>query len=329
MRDTVAEALGDRDVAVGSVTRLSGGASRTTWSLVAHGSDGSRRPLVLQLGPDPATLPEDLEPDDQRITMVTEGRLVAAAGRHGVPTAPVLGSGDVDGPFGRPHLLTGHVAGETIAPRILRDDRYADARARLTGQLGAAAGALHGVPVDEVPGVAEVDPVRRYREVLDELGWPSPTFELAFRFLEREGRPDRVDPVLVHGDLRLGNVIVDDTGLAAVIDWELARLGQPGEDLGWMCVRAWRFGAPGPVAGLGERAELLAAYGKATGRTPTLDELRWFEVLGTLMWGVMCMTQASRHLSGTITSMEHAAIGRRVAENEHDLLDLITQGSSR
>ena len=135
--------------------------------------------------------------------------------------------------------------------------------------------------------------------------------------------PPPRDPVLVHGDFRLGNLIVGPEGLRAVLDWELTHVGNPAEDLGWLCVKAWRFGAGPPVAGLGSREELLAAYRAAGGPDISLAELRWWEILGTLRWGVICLTQAWAHLSGAHRSVELAAIGRRVCEQEWDLLLLL------
>jgi len=121
----------------------------------------------------------------------------------------------------------------------------------------------------------------------------------------------------------LGNVIVDGDGLAAVLDWELAHVGDPMEDLGWLCVKAWRFGGRAPVAGLGEYGDLFDAYSEASGRAVDPEIVRWWEVLGTLKWGIMCIMQANAHLTGTSRSHELAAIGRRVCENEHDLLALM------
>ncbi len=151
------------------------------------------------------------------------------------------------------------------------------------------------------------------------LGEPHPAFELAFRWLA-EHRPPPAGEAIVHGDFRLGNVIVDGDGLAAVLDWELAHVGDPMEDLGWLCVKAWRFGGRGPVAGLGEYGDLFDAYGEASARAVDPEVVRWWEVLGTLKWGIMCIMQANAHLTGASRSHELAAIGRRVCENEHDLL---------
>ena len=117
--------------------------------------------------------------------------------------------------------------------------------------------------------------------------------------------------------------MVDESGLAAVLDWELAHIGDPLEDLGWLCVRAWRFGSGRPVAGLGEYEDLIGAYSEASGIDISAKDVLWWEVLGTLKWGIMCITQASSHLTGMTRSHELAAIGRRVCENEWDLLQLL------
>jgi hypothetical protein len=182
--------------------------------------------------------------------------------------------------------------------------------------------AVHRIPTDAVDGLSAPDPVNQFRDVLDGLGEPHPAFELGFRWLDAN-RPPSNDPRVVHGDLRLGNLLVGRDGLRAILDWELAHLGDPMEDLGWFCVRAWRFGSRLPAGGVSTREVLTAAYEGAGGEPVDLDALRWWETLGTLKWGVMCIMQAWGHLSGASRSMEHATIGRRVCENEWDVLDLL------
>src|SRR6266700_3195933 len=194
------------------------------------------------------------------------------------------------------------------------------ARTVLAGQLGAFAAGLHAI---EPPGdFPHPDPVADLRSTLAGLGGYSPVFELALSALEADPPPAR-GPVTVHGDLRLGNLIIGHDSLRAVIDWELVHAGNPAEDLGWLCVKAWRFGAAAPAAGVGTREELVAAYRAAGGADISLDELRWWEILGTLRWGVICMSQAWAHLSGAHRSVELAAIGRRICEQEWDLLLLL------
>ena len=222
--------------------------------------------------------------------------------------------------LGTPGMVMRRVEGETIARRILRDERFTAARRVLVGQLGQFAARLHALDVPAL--LPEPDPVAILREQLDGFGRPSEVFELALAELERDRPPVR-GPVLVHGDFRLGNLIVGPDGLRAVLDWELAHAGNPAEDLGWLCVKAWRFGVEPAVAGMGSREDLLAAYRAAGGPDISLAELRWWEILGTLRWGVICLTQAWAHLSGAHRSVELAAIGRRVCEQEWDLLLLL------
>lgn len=287
---------------VTSPTRLSGGASRETWRFDADG-----RPLILQR--QRAGADRD---------MTTEAALLRAAARHGVPVPAVVADSSDPAVLGAPFMVLERLEGETIARKILRDEQYVAARAALPAQLGAALAGLHRIDPAEVPGLPATDQVVQYRELLDTLGQPHPTFELVFRWLE-DHRPPAGPPAVVHGDFRLGNVMVGPDGLTGVLDWELAHLGDPMEDLGWLCVRAWRFGGRKPVAGLGEYAELFEAYAAASGRAVDPAVVRWWEVLGTLKWGVMCILQAHSHLAGLSRSHELAAIGRRVCENEYDL----------
>ncbi len=298
VEQTLVDALSASEVT--SVVRLTGGASRQTWRASVDGN------LVIA---------QRQQPESER-DMLVEAAVLRAAEVGNVPAPRVLAC--VEAPDGVVTLITGFVAGETIARRLLRDDDYAVARERLAGQMARAMARLHCVDVATVHGLERFDVLGLYRDQLDQHGEPHPTFELALRWLERH-RPDDDRTCIVHGDFRLGNVIVDEEGLAAVIDWELAHLGNPLQDLGWACVPAWRFGSPLPAAGVGTREQLLAAYNSEAGTAYTADDLRWWEVFGILRWGVMCITQAQRHLSGSTRSHELAAIGRRVCENEHDL----------
>lgn len=96
------------------------------------------------------------------------------------------------------------------------------------------------------------------------------------------------------------------------------------EDLGWLCVNSWRFGNRDlPVGGFGSREALFSAYEAATGQSVDPERVRFWEVFGTLRWGVMCLYLAFGHLDGSERSVERAAIGRRVSETEIDLLQLL------
>lgn len=294
--------------AVTDLRRLSGGASRETWTFTAGGER-----LVLQ---------RTREGGLRRLEV--EVAVLRAAAAAGVPVPEVVVDGSTSDALERPFMVVREVPGETIARKILRDDEHAHARAVLPRQLAHAAARLHGIDTVSIEGLVADDQVAQYRTVLDESGEAHPVFEAAFRWLEMN-RPPAATTRLVHGDFRLGNVIVGPGGLAAVLDWELVHLGDPMEDLGWLCVRAWRFGSRAPVAGLADYDTLLDAYAEVTGVRPTREQLRWWEVLGTLKWGIMCIVQSQTHLRGVVRSHELAAIGRRVCENEYDLLTLLDE----
>jgi aminoglycoside phosphotransferase (APT) family kinase protein len=318
-----------RGATVEGLTLMSGGASKETWSFDAVGADGERTELVLRRNP-PG------RPADPAGTYL-EARALSLAHGAGLPVPEMLVMSEGPG-WGTPGMVMRRIPGETIARKILRDETYARARGVLVRQLAQFAAGLHAAAVPE--GFPQPDPLAGLRDQLAAFaqvsqhgtgqhgtgqhgtGQHSDVFELALDWLAANPPPDRA-PVLLHGDFRLGNLIVGPEGLRAVLDWELTHLGNPAEDLGWLCVKAWRFGAGPPVAGVGSREELLAAYRDAGGAGISLDELRWWEVLGTLRWGIICMSQAWTHLSGAYRSVELATIGRRVAEQEWDLLLLL------
>ena len=148
-------------------------------------------------------------------------------------------------------------------------------------------------------------------------------FDLALRWLAAHDPGPPAEVTLVHGDFRHGNLIIGPDGVRAVLDWELAHLGDPMEDLGWICVNSWRFGEiDKPVGGFGSREELFAGY-EETGRTVERSRVKFWEVMGTLRWGVMCCGMMQRFRTGPDHSMERAMIGRRASETEIDLLRLL------
>jgi aminoglycoside phosphotransferase (APT) family kinase protein len=281
---------------------LLGGASRETWSFRLDG-----RRLVLRRDPPGAP---------RHGGMPIEAALLRAAHDGGVPVPEVLASG-------ADFVVLTWVDGEAIARRILRDEQYAPARAGLIPQLANAIARIHRIDPTTLVGLpTDEDAVATQRALLDRLGEPHPAIELGLRWLAAH-RPAPTGRTVVHGDFRLGNWLVDASGLAAVLDWELAHLGDPAEDLGWMCVRSWRFGSRLPVGGVATRDELLTAYRAAGGASVDEATLHWWEVYGTVRWAVICIQQAAAHLTGAIRSVELAAIGRRVGEVELDLLELI------
>jgi aminoglycoside phosphotransferase (APT) family kinase protein len=305
--------LGAGGVTIENLRALTGGASRTTWAFDAV-TGSRRRPLILRIGP----------PDDVHAGMELEARVQAAAAAAGAPVPHVLIATDSLAALGNPFLICDEIAGETIVRRIQRR-LDAPGRARLLRQCADALAAIHRADAHD-PTLSHEDQLTQWRERLDAIGDTTATFEWAFRWLEAH-RPEPSAPVLVHGDYRMGNLIVDGSRLAAVLDWELVHVGAAHEDLAWFCIRAWRFGAPAGLGagGLGSVETFLRAYEEAGGATVDRVAFHWWLVLATLRWGVICRYQAERHLSGQFRSVELAAIGRRVCETEWDLLDLLEE----
>ncbi|MBJ7518316.1 MAG: phosphotransferase family protein [Solirubrobacteraceae bacterium] len=285
----------------GPPRRLSGGASRETWKGTASTGDD----FIVQVRRG-ASLGEETD----------EAELLRAAAAAGVRAPKVLAEGGDDPVLGT-YTITTCLPG-TEDPRWILSDDDAPDPAALLGDLAAALAAVHTVDLDD-SGLQPADQLVLLRHLHHGLGQPHPVFDLAFRRLEAT-RPTSTETTVVHGDFRLGNLLVDETGLTGVLDWELAHLGDPASDLGWLCVRAWRFGRPDrPAAGLGSRAALLDAYERASGRRVAPETLAWWELLATLRWGIITVQQAFSQRD----SLEHAVIGRRTAEVEWDLLDLL------
>lgn len=313
----VAPALG-AVLEVGSIERLSGGASRQSFAASVRLASGQRE-LVVQRKRRGAL----------GASMTDEAALVRAAGEAGVPVAEVLAATDDPAPLGGGAMVVARVGGEALAQTILREDRFAGARASLLVEAATALAAIGRI--DPAAGglgwLRNDDPLELLAALHRGLGRAQPVVELALRWLERNRPAPTLRTTVVHGDFRLGNLVVDPTGegpaLAAVLDWELAHLGDPAEDLAWACVKAWRFGSGAPALGIGSVDGWVAAYEAAGGEPTDRDRLRWWLVYGTLRWAIICELQAAAHLGGIVDSVELAVLGRRVAESEHDLLGLL------
>jgi aminoglycoside phosphotransferase (APT) family kinase protein len=306
--------------------RMAGGASRELWSLDLE-LGGERHALVLRRDP-----PGRVGESDRGL----EFRLLRAAAGAGVPVPRVLfcdPSGEVTG---SPCFLMERVPGETLARRLLRDAQFAVARRAMTAQLGATLARIHSLdpgdpalaglpatPSDVLPGRADVvATAERARTLALE---PHPVLELAERWLLAR-IPARNRRTVVHGDFRIGNVIFDGEGLRSVLDWELAHVGDPLEDLAWLCARTWRFGNDAlPVGGIGTREELVGAYEAAGGEKVDRTALRFWEVAANFRIAVVWLNQSRAFLDGKVRSVELASLGRRTAESEDELLRLMRE----
>ncbi len=310
----VADVLGEREL---KLSVIPGGASRETWLV-----EGERDRWVLRRDPLGSV---------SLVPIADEYALIAEAAETGVRVPQPILLEPAGGRLGTAGMLMSFVDGTSVAPRILRKPEFETARANLTAQLAEALARIHAIDPVKLDGVlpsASGDPaiaqIEEWERQLDEIGEPLPAVELGLRWL-RAHAPEPAEPRLVHGDFRLGNFIVDEDGLAAVIDWELSHLGDPAEDIGWLCIRSWRFGNDDlPVAGVGQLEDFIVAYEAAGGAPVDRDRVRYWEVFGNAKWAIICARQAHDHLTGVRRSHELASLGRRVCEPEWDLLELIT-----
>ncbi|WP_420133783.1 phosphotransferase family protein [Rhodopseudomonas sp.] len=302
-----------------AAAQLSGGASQETWSFVIERPDGDIAAILRRSPPGYGSV------SGRAAGLDAEAELMRLAYDAGVPSPRVLHVLTDDDQLGAGFIME-KVNGETIPRKILRDDQFADARPKLARQIGSILAGLHGIQRAALPNlrtISSTEEIGLLRDDYRAMDWPRPVFELALRWLADHDPGASKAITLVHGDFRHGNLIIGPDGVRAVLDWELAHLGDPMEDLGWVCVNSWRFGEiDKPVGGLGSREEMFAGYQDAGG-TVDADRVKFWEVMGTLRWGIMCCGMMQRFRQGPDHSMERAMIGRRSSETEIDLLRLL------
>jgi aminoglycoside phosphotransferase (APT) family kinase protein len=298
--------------------RLTGGASYETWAFEVLDKERAV-PLILRRMPASAvTLSYSAGPE-------TEAELMNLARGKGVPVPGIRHVlNEMDG-MGR-GFIADRIEGETLGRKIVRHAAFASVRPILARSCGEMLARIHSIAPPELPCEMATAQVENLWRTYTVLGNRSPVFELAFRWLRQHLPSSPVVPCLVHGDFRNGNLIISADGIQAVLDWELAHIGDPAEDLGWITVNSWRFGEiDKPVGGFGAIEDLLDGYRAAGGVPVAVDRVRYWQTLGTLRWGVMCGEFAKPPKSGEPISIERSMIGRRVSETEIDLLELITR----
>lgn len=306
MKEALEQALG---AAVTRAVRLAGGASKEAWAVdVADG----RELLVRRAGGGVIHL--------DTLSLRDEYDVLVAAREAGVRVPePLAYLGDLDG---REAFVMARVRGETIGRRIVKAPPPG-----LDLQMAEELAKIHSIPLERLPALPRGDLWQRLQQELDSVDEPHPAIELGLVWC-RERLPLVRPPVVGHGDFRIGNLMVDEHGLVAVLDWEFAHVSDPAEDLAWPLVRAWRFGADERrLGGIGDAEPFLQRYAELSGREVPVQELYAWEVLGNCKWAIGALTQARRHLRGEERSVELAILGRLAAEMEYELLHLIERAA--
>ncbi len=293
--------------------RLSGGAMQEIWAFDLVSASG-RQALILRRAPGGAPV------STATIDLPGEAQVMRAAAASGVPVPAIrhvlIGEDGMGAGF-----IMDFVAGETLGGRIVKNPP-----AGLGRQCGALLARIHATDLGRVPRLRLVQTaalLAEWRDSYRVTGWPRPVFDAALHFLARHCPAPAARPALVHGDFRNGNLIVGAEGVRAVLDWELAHGGDPLEDLGWICVPSWRFGQRAKiVGGFGDVEDLIAGYESAGGASVDRAALNWWQMFGTLRWGVMCAGMVAQ-FRGSDPGVERAVICRRASETEIDLLHML------
>ena len=319
--DAVARVIGPPGE-VHELRRLTAGATKATWTFRSQVGD-AMIPLVLQVSDarsqtTPHTLP--------RVAPRHDAALIRAAAESGVPAPLVRAVLTPEFGLGEGYLMD-FVAGETIPRRILREPRFAPLRETFASQCGEILARIHSMNAASLPFLDPLDGRRQietYRAVYESYDIPIPALEAALLWAEKHA-PSPTRTTVVHGDFRIGNLICGEDRIQAVLDWELACLGDPMQDLGWLCVRTWRFGGADPVGGIGSREELFSAYERASQTVVDPARVRFWEGWGSVKWAIMCLVKGQAHRrEPSERTVEAFAIGRRMEEPIHDFLEFLS-----
>ena len=302
--------------ALSDLSRLSGGANMESWAF-EWGEAERTASYVLRRAPSAEYMA------DRPFGHADEAALVVAAFDAGVKAPEVVGVLEAGDGLGTGYVMR-RVMGEVSPATVL-----ADPPPSLLADLGRELARIHAVPLEKVPAAI---PLMDTGAALAELkarflayGGDRPVIALAIRWCE-EHLPEPAAPVLVHGDYRMGNVMVDGKGLAAVLDWELAHRGDAHEDLAFGCMSVWRFGRlDKPAFGVGSLADYFAAYEAAGGVEVDPARFRFWLIYRTLWWALGCLQMGQAWRSGADRTVERVVVGRRTAEQELDLVRLLEE----
>lgn len=296
--------------------RLSGGANMESWRFSAGDNV-----CILRRSPAGGKMI-----GGRSISYHTEAELIRAACAAGVMAPEVLVELEEDDGIGAGFVMRA-IPG-TPDPSVILGLEHPDA---LIADIGREMAATHRAQVaglDELPVMETREALRQLRERYISYGGDRPILSLALRWLEANV-PLAVPPRLVHGDFRMGNLLVGTEGdmrgrLTGVLDWELAHLGDPHEDLAYGCMTVWRFARPDlPAFGLASVEALAEAYTAAGGEAFDPVRFRFWLVYRTFWWALGCLQMGNTWRTGLDRSLERVVVAHRTSEQELDLLLLL------
>lgn len=293
---------------VAELVRLTGGANMESWRFRMAG-----RAYVLRRAPSPQWL------QGRALDMAGEAAIVRHARAGGVPAPAVVAECTWDDAVGAGYVME-------CLPGSADPEAALDGSGLLTQDIAQALARIHALDPAGAAHLPRLEPasgVDRLATQFAEAGGDRPIIALGLAWL-RAHLPPAVPPVVVHGDLRIGNLMVDQGRLSGVLDWELAHLGDGHEDLAYGCMTVWRFGRiDRPAFGLTDIASLATAYRAAGGEAFDAARFRFWLVYRTVWWALGCLEMGRAWRSGADRSLERVVVARRAAEQELDLLALI------
>ena len=308
-----------------SADRLSGGASQETWRLLIATASGEK-----QLAMRRAAGGEQVDPEPQHPGLAAEALLMQSARDAGVPEPQVhyvlaredgLGDG----------FIMEWLEGEALGARIVRSPDFAEVRPQLALECGRILARIHAIDLDKTGlrqklwEIPPADFVAQTWERYQLLETPQPMIDYTARWLQ-DHLPENYATTLVHNDFRNGNFMLSPQGVVAVLDWEVAHMGDPIRDLGWICTNSWRFGGKQPVGGFGDRADLFRGYEEVSGRPVDPEHVKFWEIFGSFWWAVGCLGMAEHYRNGPDQTVERPGIGRRSSECQVDCVNLLIPG---
>jgi len=309
-----------------SCDRLSEGANQETYRIVAKTYKGEIK-VAMRRSPGGISKPAV----DGDTGLAIEAKLMRVARKAGVPEPKVLYVAEPEDGLGEAFLME-WLSGQTRGARIARSEELAEIRPKLAYQCGEILAQIHAIDLEK-SGLDKDLKVMHAGDLVEQtwdnykmMNTPQPMIDYTARWLMRN-LPKDTRTTLVHSDFRNGNIMVSPSGVIAVLDWELAHIGDPMRDLGWICTNSWRFGKHDlPVGGFGQYEDLFRGYEAVSGIKVSFEHVNFWEVFGSFWWAVGCLIMAAHYRSGLDKTVERLSIGRRTSECQVDCVNFLIPG---
>ena len=309
------------DVRISHLQLLSGGAIQQNWQIdvnITGGPHAGSHVWVLRTDA-PATVAASLPRGH-------EHAILEFAHAHGLRAPRPLFLCHDAAILGKPFFIMEKLPGVAAGHRVVRLPLD---RAALARELAQTAARIHAIAPPQAQAALPFlktyharDVITACRAWLDTLDESHPVLEWGLRWCERRAPADE-ETTFVHRDFRTGNYLVHEGKLAGLLDWEFAAIGNPLEDIGWICAKCWRFRHEHHiVGGVADLDDFIPAYEAASGRKVPPEALRYWQVMAHIRWAIIALQQAQRHLSGVEPSLELALTAKIVAELEWEILQL-------